>query len=145
MNGQFNQNQQAPNQGYQQTVVSFGNQKSMLVAFLLTFFFGPLGLLYSSVAGGIILIIIGIPIGIITFGFGLIFVWIASIIWAIIATSGANNAMQSGASLNINTIYGAPVSNQPYSNHQVNHNQQNQQVYVEEPYHPGPPIPNPVF
>lgn len=36
------------------------NKKSQLASFLLTFFLGPLGLLYSSVAGGIILFIIAL-------------------------------------------------------------------------------------
>ena len=36
------------------------NEKSRGVSFLLTLLLGPLGLLYSSVAGGIILIIVAI-------------------------------------------------------------------------------------
>lgn len=36
------------------------NEKSRGVSFLLTLFFGPLGLLYSSVVGGIILIVLAI-------------------------------------------------------------------------------------
>ncbi len=36
------------------------NPKSRLVSFLLTLFFGPLGLLYSSVVGGLVLIVIAV-------------------------------------------------------------------------------------
>jgi len=57
--------------------------------------------------------IIGIPVGIFTLGFGLIFIWIASIIWAIIAVNNENNKIQSGGGLNINTQYRAPIVNQP--------------------------------
>lgn len=35
-------------------------QKSRLVSFLLTILFGPLGLLYSSIAGGLILTLIAV-------------------------------------------------------------------------------------
>jgi hypothetical protein len=76
---------------YQQTVVVTGNQKSVGVAFLLAFFFGPLGLLYVSVTGGILLFIIGIFVGVVTLGYGLIFIWIISIVWAIIAASNSQS------------------------------------------------------
>ena len=145
MDGQANQIQQNPYQGNQQTIVSFGNQKSMLVAFLLAFFFGPLGLLYSSAAGGIVLILIGIPVGIFTLGFGLIFVWIASIIWALIATSGSNNEMQSGARVNINTIYAPPVVNQASYSEPVYQSHQNEPVYTTSQYQQSQTTPNPVF
>lgn len=36
------------------------SEKSRTVSFLLTLLFGPLGLLYSSIAGGIILIIVAV-------------------------------------------------------------------------------------
>ena len=72
-----------------QTVVVVNQGKSVGVAFLLTFFFGPLGLLYASVAGGIIMIILSIVIGIVTLGAGLVFTWIVSIIWGVAAASSA--------------------------------------------------------
>lgn len=36
------------------------NPKSRLVSFLLTLFFGPLGLFYSSVAGALVLVIVAV-------------------------------------------------------------------------------------
>tara|TARA_Y100001956_G_scaffold57128_1_gene56144 strand:- start:129 stop:374 length:246 start_codon:yes stop_codon:yes gene_type:complete len=36
------------------------NPKSRLVSFLLTLFFGPLGLFYSSVAGAFVLVIVAV-------------------------------------------------------------------------------------
>jgi hypothetical protein len=87
--------QQTQNATQQQTIIVIGKPKSVAVAILLTLFFGPLGLLYASVAGGIVLIILGVIIGIVTFGFGLIVVWIASIIWAVIAANNTNKKLGS--------------------------------------------------
>lgn len=65
--------------------------KSMGVTILLTILFGPLGMLYSTILGGVIMIIISLLVGIFTMGFGLIFTWPICIIWAAIATSNYNN------------------------------------------------------
>jgi hypothetical protein len=73
-----------------QQVIVVTRQKSVGVALLLAFFFGPLGLLYASVIGGIVMLCLGLVIGIVTFGFGLIFVWIASVIWAVVAVNMYN-------------------------------------------------------
>jgi hypothetical protein len=111
-----NSNQNYSQQGQpqiQQTVIVVGKQKSVGVAFLLSFLFGPLGLLYASVTGGIIMFILGIIIGIITLGFGLILVWIGSIIWAVVAAGNANKKMSSNAGLHINTNFSNPQQNIP--------------------------------
>lgn len=79
------------NQNAPQTVIVINNKKSVGLALILTFFFGPLGLLYATVAGGVIMLILGVLIGVVTLGFGLIFVWIASMIWAVIAVNSTNN------------------------------------------------------
>jgi hypothetical protein len=84
--------QPTSNPASQQTVILMTKQKSVGLAFLLSFLFGPLGLLYASVSGGIIMMILGVIIGIFTLGIGLIFVWIASIIWAVVAANNANKA-----------------------------------------------------
>jgi hypothetical protein len=65
------------------------------VAFVLTWFFGPLGMLYSTVSGALIMLgvlVVGtIFVGIVTFGLGLMvfwpFVWLASIIWGCVAAA----------------------------------------------------------
>ena len=77
----------------QTTVIVVGKQKSVAVAFILAFFFGPLGLLYASVAGGIIMMVLGVIIGIFTLGIGLIVAWVASIIWAVVAANMANKKL----------------------------------------------------
>jgi len=67
------------------------NKKSTGVAFILSFFFGPLGLLYASVTGGLIMLAISIPVAIFTLGFGLIVTNIICVVWAIIAVNNHNN------------------------------------------------------
>jgi len=85
-------NFQQPPPQVQQTIIVMGqNKKSMAAAILLAFFFGPLGLFYSSIAGGIIMLLIDIPVFFFTFGFGLIATNIVCVIWAMIAVNNYNN------------------------------------------------------
>ena len=60
-------------------------QKSMAVAFLLTFFFGPLGMLYSTVAGALIMLVVSVVLGFLTAGLSLFVTWPICIIWAMMA------------------------------------------------------------
>jgi len=108
-----NQTHNQPTHGspqVQQSVVVMGKAKSVGVAFLLAFLFGPLGLLYASVTGGIVMFIAGVIIGIVTIGIGLIFVWVACIIWAVVAADSANKKLrnQTGMGINMN-LSGPPV------------------------------------
>ena len=64
--------------------------KSIGVALLLTFIFGPIGMLYSTVWGGIIMLLINLPLGILTFGFVLILTWPIQLIWAALAVRSYN-------------------------------------------------------
>ncbi|MGP9680587.1 hypothetical protein [Brachybacterium sp. AOP3-A1-3] len=86
-------------------------QKSVGVAFVLTFFFGPLGMLYSTVGGALVMIgidlvlavltgIVVFFISLITLGIGSVLVilaplvgiptWIVSMIWGCVAASKHN-------------------------------------------------------
>lgn len=85
-----------------QTVVNVtvsGPQKSMAVALILTFLFGPLGLFYASVTGGIVLLLAGmltLVASFFTFGLASVFfpvIWIASMIWAALAAAGKEKAV----------------------------------------------------
>ncbi|HOW55687.1 MAG TPA: hypothetical protein PLR60_13680 [Syntrophorhabdaceae bacterium] len=73
--------------------------KSLGVAIALTIFFGGLGLLYSTIPGGIVMSIVQIIVIIIavfTLGLGLILfipVHIISVIWAIIAIKKYNEKL----------------------------------------------------
>lgn len=74
---------------YQQNIVIVGKQKSVGVAFLLAFLFGPLGLLYASVAGGVLMFFVNL-IALFLFFPALFITWIVCIIWAVIAAGSAN-------------------------------------------------------
>jgi len=79
------------------TVVAVGGQKSVGVAFILTFLFGPLGMLYSTVLGAFFMMFVtgvgAFLIGVGTFGLGLLVwgpaCWLISIIWGCAAASGS--------------------------------------------------------
>ena len=60
-------------------------EKSVLAAFALTFFFGPLGLLYTSILGGIILFVVALLLAIFTFGFGALITWPVAMVWGVLA------------------------------------------------------------
>jgi hypothetical protein len=65
-------------------------QKTAATAFLLAFFFGPLGMLYSTVPGAFIMMIITLLIAIPTVGFGLFITQPICIIWAVMAVNSLN-------------------------------------------------------
>lgn len=71
-------------------VVIVGKQKSTGTAFLLAFLFGPLGLLYASVTGGIIMLFVGILLFFLIPIIGGLISWVICMIWAVNAASEAN-------------------------------------------------------
>jgi hypothetical protein len=77
--------------------------KNMAAGLILTFLFGPLGLFYASITGGILLSILALVflvIGVVTFGLGLVVmpvVWMAAMIWAAVAIDRANKSAASVA------------------------------------------------
>ncbi len=75
----------------QTTVVQAAPQKSVGVALLLTFFFGPLGMLYSTVLGGLVMLGLDVVLGILTFGLWFIISWPIQMVWAALAASEARN------------------------------------------------------
>ena len=72
------------------TIVVVSKSKSVGTAFALAFLFGPLGLLYASVAGGIIMFFIAFLSFFVLPVVGVFFVWIGCIIWAVVAAQNAN-------------------------------------------------------
>jgi len=73
----------------QKTIV-VAQKKSMGIALILTILFGPLGLLYASVGGGLLLVLFGVVVGFFTLGAGAILAWGLSIVWAIFSVSSHN-------------------------------------------------------
>jgi hypothetical protein len=78
------------------TVVNVAAGKSVGVAFLLTFFFGPLGLFYSTVVGGVVMLgveLFLVILGFVTLGAGWLLFWVAwvvCIVWGCVAASNTN-------------------------------------------------------
>ena len=59
--------------------------KSAVAAVLLAVLFGPVGLFYSSVAGGVFTLFLAVVLGLFTVGLGLVPVWILCGVWAYVA------------------------------------------------------------
>lgn len=72
------------------------SEKSMVATILLTFFFGPLGLFYATVNGGIIMLIISIVVAIFTLGIGLLITIPICVIWGVVATNNYNSNLRAG-------------------------------------------------
>jgi hypothetical protein len=89
----------------QQNVIVIGKAKSVGTAFILAFFFGPLGLLYASVTGGVIMFILAIPALIFTAFLGIFFINPICSIWAVIAANQANASLQNKAGGLINNNF----------------------------------------
>lgn len=70
--------------------------KSVGLAFILSALFGPLGMFYSTVVGGIVMLIVDVVVGILTFGFGLIITVPIGVIWATLAASNYNKKLLNG-------------------------------------------------
>lgn len=71
-------------------VVLVGRSKSVGLAFLLAFFLGPLGLLYASVMGGILMFFISLVLFVFLPIIGAVIAWVICIIWAVSAANAAN-------------------------------------------------------
>jgi Protein of unknown function (DUF2510) len=77
----------------QTTVIQVGTQKSVVGAVLLAFFFGPLGMLYATVPGALIMFVISFPVAILTLGLGLLITLPICAIWAGVAASSYNDRL----------------------------------------------------
>lgn len=89
----------------QTNIVIVGKAKSTGTAFILAFLFGPLGLLYATVPGGLIMIVLALILFFVLPLVGPIITWIVSIIWAVAAANAANSKLHSQA--------GSIAKNQP--------------------------------
>jgi len=64
--------------------------KSPGVAILLTILFGPIGMLYSTILGAIVMFIVSVLVALVTLGFGLILTWPICVLWAALAAVAYN-------------------------------------------------------
>jgi hypothetical protein len=67
--------------------------KSVGAAIALSFFFGPLGMMYSTVVGGLVMIFVNLIVAIPTLGLGLLITQPICIIWAAVAASQHNSKL----------------------------------------------------
>lgn len=84
----------APVAVQQTTVIQVGTHKSVVGAVLLAFFFGPLGMLYATVPGAIVMFFINIIVAIPTLGLGLFITFPIGVIWAGLAADSQNKRLQ---------------------------------------------------
>lgn len=71
-------------------VVVAKSEKSMGLAVVLAAIFGPLGLFYSSIIGGLIMLPVSVLVGVLTLGIGFLFTWPVCILWAYLSTKRYN-------------------------------------------------------
>ncbi|WP_291426559.1 hypothetical protein [Deinococcus sp.] len=71
-------------------VVVVVNQKSVILGLILTFLFGGLGMLYATIVGGIVMIILSSIVGLMTGGLGLVVLWPIQMIWTYLAIKNHN-------------------------------------------------------
>ena len=67
--------------------------KSVGIAILLSFLFGPLGMLYSTIVGGIVMFFATGIAFLLTAGLGLFLTWPIGVIWAAVAASNHNKKL----------------------------------------------------
>ena len=65
--------------------------KDIHAAFVLPFFLGPVGMLYSTLRGALIMLLVHLVVGLSTMGFGLIFTWPIGMVWTIKAAGDWNS------------------------------------------------------
>jgi hypothetical protein len=70
-----------------------GSHKSVVGAVLLALFFGPLGMLYATVVGALVMFVVNIFVAILTLGLGLFVTIPLGALWAGIAASNHNNRL----------------------------------------------------
>ena len=72
------------------TPVLVVSTKSIGLSLILTFLFGPLGMLYSTIPGAIVMFLVSLPVGLFTLGFGLFLTWPVCMIWGAWAANEHN-------------------------------------------------------
>ncbi|CAN5484391.1 hypothetical protein BH10ACI4_BH10ACI4_09160 [soil metagenome] len=65
-------------------------QKSVVFSLVLTFFFGPFGMLYSTIVGAVIMLVLYVVLGIVTFGWAIAALHPIAMIWGAVAANQSN-------------------------------------------------------
>jgi hypothetical protein len=69
---------------------AMANRKSVVLSLVLTFFLGPFGMLYSTVPGALIMLVLYVVLGILTLGWALTVLHPIAMIWGAVAADRAN-------------------------------------------------------
>ena len=70
--------------------IALSRKKSQIIGLLLTFFLGPLGLLYVSLPATLMLSFVWVVVFVITFGYGVLLVNLLAMVWSVVAISAHN-------------------------------------------------------
>jgi hypothetical protein len=73
--------------------------KSVALSLVLTFFLGPFGMLYSTILGAIVMMVLSVPIFIFTLGHGAFLIWPVSMVWGAWAAHRYNQRLLRSAGL----------------------------------------------
>ena len=65
------------------TLAAPPRSKSLLLSALLTFFLGPLGMIYTTIVGFLVMSVATTVVGILTLGHGLAVMWPLCMIWGV--------------------------------------------------------------
>jgi hypothetical protein len=66
------------------------NRKSVVLSLVLTFFLGPFGMLYSTIPGALVMLVLYVGLGVVTFGWAIAALHPIAMIWGAIAADRAN-------------------------------------------------------
>jgi hypothetical protein len=92
----------------QTTVIQVGSHKNVAGAVVLAFLFGPLGMLYATISGGIVMFFVNIVVAFLTLGLGLFFTIPLGMLWAGMAASSHNKQLQAVATVQASGQMPAP-------------------------------------
>ena len=82
-----------PQQPQSTTRVVVAPRKSLMLSLVLTFIFGPLGMLYATVGGAIVMLLVSIVAALLTVGGSIVVTWVVSMIWGALAVERYNRKM----------------------------------------------------
>ncbi|HQW05545.1 MAG: hypothetical protein IPH05_01550 [Flavobacteriales bacterium] len=68
-------------------------QKSLGIALVLSFLFGPLGMLYATIMGGVIMFVVSVPVVLFTGGLGLLLTIPVGMVWSASAVNSYNKQL----------------------------------------------------
>jgi hypothetical protein len=75
------------------TRVVVAPRKSLILSLVLTFFFGPLGMLYATIGGALVMIAVSIIAALLTAGGSIVITWVISMIWGALSVERYNRKM----------------------------------------------------